>query len=146
MNTVTVFDVAAFILNKCKHMSAMKLQKLVYYSQAWSLVWDDVPLFKEQIEAWSNGPVVRELYKEHRGQFQVDSSTFKGLDDNKLSENQKDTIKTVLKAYSKKSAQWLSDQTHIEQPWINARAGLPDNIRGTQVITLASMAEYYGSL
>ena len=41
MDGITVFDVANYILNKQGSMSAMKLQKLVYYSQAWSLVWDD---------------------------------------------------------------------------------------------------------
>lgn len=34
----SVFDVAAYVLEKMGPMSAMKLQKLVYYSQAWALV------------------------------------------------------------------------------------------------------------
>jgi len=40
------FDVAAYILSKKAPMPAMKLQKLVYYAQSWSLVWDDEPLFQ----------------------------------------------------------------------------------------------------
>ncbi len=59
----TALDVAAFILNKRGPMTAMKLQKLVYYSKAWHLVWEDKLLFTEPIEAWANGPVVPELYK-----------------------------------------------------------------------------------
>jgi len=39
-------DVAAYVLSKKSPMTAMKLQKLLYYSQAWSLVWNDKPLFK----------------------------------------------------------------------------------------------------
>ena len=35
----TVHDVAAYILMRRGQMTAMKLQKLVYYSQAWGLVW-----------------------------------------------------------------------------------------------------------
>lgn len=146
MNQITVFDVARYILKKCGPMSAMKLQKLVYYSQAWSLVWDDVPLFHENLEAWCNGPVVRELYQAHSGMFQVDKNLLKGCAKNVLSDNQKDTIDTVLKAYADKSAQWLSDQTHSEQPWIVARNGLSDTVRGDRIITLESLAEYYGSL
>ncbi|WP_307850044.1 MULTISPECIES: type II toxin-antitoxin system antitoxin SocA domain-containing protein [unclassified Saccharopolyspora] len=42
-------------------MTAMKLQKLVYYSQAWHLVWDERPLFDEPVQAWANGPVVPDL-------------------------------------------------------------------------------------
>ncbi len=57
-----VADVAAYILEKCGPMTAMKLQKLVYYSQAWHLVWTEKPLFDNRIEAWANGPVVWELY------------------------------------------------------------------------------------
>ncbi len=40
----TVFDVAAYILENTGSISTMKLQKLCYYSQAWSLVWDDKPI------------------------------------------------------------------------------------------------------
>ena len=42
-----VFDVAKYILEKLGTLSTMKLQKLCYYCQAWSLVWDDTPLFDE---------------------------------------------------------------------------------------------------
>lgn len=42
-----VFDTAKYILEQSSSMSTMKLQKLCYYSQAWSLVWGDSPLFEE---------------------------------------------------------------------------------------------------
>ena len=42
---VSVMDVAAYILEQRGRLSTWKLQKLCYYSQAWSLVWDDEPLF-----------------------------------------------------------------------------------------------------
>jgi uncharacterized phage-associated protein len=45
----TAYDVAAYILRKKGEMTAMKLEKLVYHSQAWSLVWDEEPLFHERI-------------------------------------------------------------------------------------------------
>lgn len=140
------FDVATYILERHGAMSAMKLQKLVYYSQAWSLVWDDEPLFSNRIEAWANGPVVKELYEAHRGQFQVSPQIFSQYASGDLSDNQKDTINQVIAAYGDKSAQWLSDQTHSESPWLEARSGLGDGERGAREISLATMAEYYGSL
>lgn len=146
MPQVTVFDVAQYILEKQGAMSAMKLQKLVYYSQAWSLVWDDQPLFDNKIEAWANGPVVRELYEAHRGKFEVNNSDFSTYARQELSPSQKETINTVLEAYGAKSAQWLSDQTHSENPWQDARKGLSDTERGCREITLEAMGEYYGSL
>lgn len=65
------------------------LQKLVYYSQAWHLVWEERRLFEEPIEAWVNGPVVRELYRRHRGLWQVDASTSLGGNPDALDTDQK---------------------------------------------------------
>lgn len=141
----TVFDVARYILDKVGSMSAMKLQKLVYYSQAWSLVWDDAPLFEERIEAWANGPVVRRLYDHHRGQFTVFPGHISG-DVDALTKDQIETIDAVLDAYGDRSAQWLSDQTHSEAPWQRARAGLSDSDRSDREISLADMVEYYSTL
>ena len=62
-------DVARYIVRQLAPLSTIKLQKLVYYSQAWHLVWEDAPLFDERVEAWANGPVVPEIYREHRGEF-----------------------------------------------------------------------------
>ncbi len=143
----TVFDVAVYILEKLsakQKVTSWKLQKLVYYCQAWSLVWDEKPLFSEKIIAWANGPVVNELYQAHKGQFYIEK-LHKGAPDS-LSVNQKDTIDHVLKAYGNRTAQWLSDLTHLEEPWINARKGLPFGSRGNVEITLASMHEYYSSI
>lgn len=144
---VSVFDVAAFILEKqpkTHPITAWKLQKLLYYCQAWSLVWEEQPLFKEKILAWANGPVVNELYISMKGLFHVENLS-KGSS-NVLSEQQKDTIEHVLKAYGDKTAQWLSDLTHTEEPWIDARKGLNHDERGEIEIDLATLHEYYGSI
>ena len=69
--TVSVVDVARYILDTLGEMTTWKLQKLCYYAQAWSLVWDDSPLFEDRIEAWANGPVVPALYEQHRGQYYI---------------------------------------------------------------------------
>jgi uncharacterized phage-associated protein len=140
----TVFDVAQYILKKLGPIPAMKLHKLVYYSQAWSLVWDEKPLFENRIEAWANGPVVRDLYESHRGQFTV-SSLLRG-DSDALTETERETVDNVLKFYGHKPSQWLSDLTHQESPWRDARNGIPPGEYGDNEITHAALAEYYGSL
>jgi len=144
-----VFDAAKYILEHCGSMSTMKLQKLVYYSQAWSLAWDDAPLFEQEIQAWANGPVVPDLFEFHKGRYCVNAKYFtsrgKG-DTQELSTDQQDTIDRVIEFYGDKSPQWLSDLTHSEEPWKQARRGLPDGVRGNSEITLESMVEYYGSL
>jgi uncharacterized phage-associated protein len=75
MRQVSAKDVAAYILQRLGPMTTMKLQKLLYYCQAWSLVWDEEPLFYEAIEAWANGPVVREVFEEHRNMFNIDRAS-----------------------------------------------------------------------
>lgn len=141
---ITAHDVAAYILSQAGAMPAMKLQKLVYYSQAWSLVWDEEPLFGERIEAWANGPVIRDLYELHRGQFKVD--VWPQGDPERLGEHQRATVDGVLRFYGSRTAQWLNDLTHAERPWYEARKGVPDGERGCREMTIGSMAEYYGSL
>ena len=143
---VSVLDVASYILRRIGPTTAMKLQKLVYYSQAWSLVWDDEPLIREHVEAWANGPVIRRLFEAHRGKFKV--SRVPGGDTRRLNPVQRDTVDAVLKFYGDKSSQWLSDVTHMEAPWrdARARAGLAEGERGNAVIRRADMAEYYDAL
>ena len=52
----------------------------------------------------------------------------------------------MLKFYGDKSSQWLSDLTHIEAPWRDARRGLAPTDRGQREITTAAMHEYYSGL
>ena len=144
---VRAVDVAAAIQERMGEMTAMKLQKLVYYSQAWSLVWDEAPLISEQVQAWANGPVVPELYTAHRGLYTVAPGQIEG-NPGKLDKDQIETVEAVLQHYGDKHSQWLSDLTHAEDPWKNARqqAGLTDGARGSVEISQAAMAEYYSSL
>lgn len=146
MSEITACDVAGYILEKLGPMSAMKLQKLVYYAQAWSLVWDDEPLFNSRIEAWVDGPVVTSLYELHRGKYTVDAHTFDDHISHDLTLEQQDTVNAVIDAYGHKSAQWLSDKTHSEAPWMNARCGLHDNERCTQEITQNDITAYYSTI
>ena len=141
---IRVFDVAAYILKKMDTLTTMKLQKLVYYSQAWSLVWDEKPLFEEKIEAWANGPVVRNLFDYHRGMYEISEMAIGNP--RLLDQNQQETVDAVLEYYGHRSSQWLIDLSHMEDPWIHARRGLPPLERGNRVIPLDVMAHYYSSL
>ena len=142
--TASVHDVAAYILESSGQMTTMKLQKLVYYCQAWSLVWEERPLFEAQIEAWANGPVVPALYNEHRGIYSIDS--WKGGDSKNLTVGDRSSIDAVLEYYGGRSSQWLIDLTHNEDPWRNARKGMGLTERGNNKINHSDIAEYYSSL
>jgi uncharacterized phage-associated protein len=140
----SVHDVAAYILARHGAMSTMKLQKLCYYSQAWSLVWDQEPLFAERIEAWANGPVAPALYHYHAGRYEVD--VWPWGDSNQLTADQRETADAVIGAYGKLTARQLSEMTHEERPWNEARGTLPPTVRSNAEITQESMADFYSSL
>ncbi len=132
---VSILDVASYIVQKLNDITPMRLHKLLYYTQAWSTVWEEAPLFKEQIEAWENGPVCPFLFDLHRGVFSIEKSSeiFSNSNADLLSVNQKETVDEVLRFYGKFTGQQLQDIVLYEHPWKFTRKGCE--------ITLASMHE-----
>ena len=143
---LNVFQVARYIIEKRGPMTSMKLQKLVYYCQAWSLAWDEVPLFEEEFEAWANGPVCPALYSRHRGQFMLDADFLAEYSGASFEPAQIETISAVLDHYGNMTPEQLSSLTHQERPWKESRAGLDPGERGSQVIDKSLMQDYYGGL
>lgn len=144
-----IVDVARYILQKKGTMSTMKLQKLCYYSQAWTLAWDEVPLFDEDFQAWANGPVCRELFNLHKGLFLIKADDLpQSSEKYNLSAAEFKTIDKVLEFYGDKEGHWLSELTHKERPWKEARQkanALPGD-SCSEIITKESMADYYAGL
>ncbi len=141
-----VFDVAKYILESKGSLSTWKLQKLCYYAQAWALAWTAQPLFDEEFQAWSNGPVCPDLFREHRGKFSVSADDLKKGDSEQLTEDERDTINVVLNDYGDMQPYALRELTHNEAPWKIARGSLSEGARCQTVISKASMGDYYGSL
>jgi len=146
-NLTAVYNVAEYVLSKFESLTTMKLQKLVYYCQSWSLVWDELPLFNEEFEAWANGPVCRELYNAHQGKFVVSQGDFaRYSEDYEFNAAQTETMNAVIDFYGDKDPHWLSELTHMEDPWRNARKGIAPGKPSDKVITKESMQEYYAGL
>lgn len=146
LNMAHVNDVARYILESLDgRVSTMKLQKLVYYSQAWALVWDERPLFDSRIEAWANGPVTRDLYNRHRGEFTARVEMFHG-DSRHLSSDDRETIDAVLEAYGHLSGQELSDLTHSERPWLEARGDVRNGDPCSNEVSLDAMQDFYSAM
>lgn len=139
-----VDDVAAALVERVGAMPAMKLQKLVYYCQAWHLVWEGKALFSAKTEAWANGPVVPKLYRQHRLQYWVHD--WPSGNANALTVDEESTVAAIISHYGDKSASWLSDLTHREAPWRNARTGQAPGERGHTEIPTISMFNYYSQL
>lgn len=135
-------DVAAALVDRLGSLTAMKLQKLVYYSQAWHLARYGRPLFPDEIEAWKQGPVVRSVYERHRQQYSV--SAWPWGDPSVLDDEERSTVDWVVAQYGHQSAERLSRMTHHEMPWVVAREGIPDTAPSTVPISHAVMGSYYG--
>lgn len=115
-----VQDVATHILARCGSMSAMKLQKLCFYSYAYHLAWEEEQLFPERFQAWANGPVCYELYAQHRGLFTVLPGKIRG-ESGKLDAGEAESVDLVISGFGGYSANDLSTWTHNEYPWQAAR-------------------------
>lgn len=143
---INPIDVGQYIINsfikKNESITTLKLMKLVFYSQVWSLVWDDKPLFEEDFEAWVNGPVAVSLFHSLQD-FYYCPNEIKGADVSKFTDNQKDTIDRVLSYYGDYTSSELVALTHSEDPWLLARKGLPDGTPCKNTITKDSIANFY---
>lgn len=136
-----VNDVAAAVLGELGSMDAMKLQKLVYYTQAWHLAISGEPLFADPILAFAQGPVVDALYQQHKRRRTVPN--WPSGDANRLAEDDLALVGLVCNQYGEMSGDELSELTHDEKPWLIARGGLPDGQPSRTPLSHADMTLYY---
>jgi uncharacterized phage-associated protein len=124
-------------------LTNLKLQKLLYYSQAWHLALTDNPIFIEDVEAWIHGPVVPRVFgtfKEYR--WGVISREVKPINDDSIIRH----IEEVIHTYGKFGATELERLTHSEEPWISARRGLAPDEPSRNVIPKEHMKNFYQGL
>lgn len=136
-----VHDVAALILDESGPMDAMKLQKLLYYSQAWHAAITGQPLFDQPVEAWRDGPVVKAVFDEHKGLRRV--TAWPVGEARKLTGSANRIVKLVCAHYGPMSGDELSTLTHGEKPWLATRGGLSEGSRSRRQIPVPLMASFY---
>lgn len=139
----TIDDVAAAILTMLGRMTTKKLQKLVYYSQAWHLARHGVRLFPDEIQAWREGPVVGKLYDRHRNKYEI--RTWPDGDPARLGHNELATVRWVATTYGRFSAERLSRMTHAESPWRVARGLLSEGEPSQTPISDDIMRNFYAN-
>lgn len=142
----TIFDVAAYVVDTTGTMTTMKMEKLVFYSQALALAETGKPLFDEDFQAWINGPVSPVLFAKHRHYFLLHKDEVDEVIPNeqaKLTDAERGFIDRICEERGSWTGNQLSLKTHSEVPWQAARVGLSPTDPGNQVITKDSMREYY---
>lgn len=144
----TALDVATWFLGNIDRSAGdsithLKLQKLVYYAQAWSLAFLDKPMFDEDIQAWAHGPVAPSVYRAFAGEgwnaLDVPDRSLEGCFD----EDQGALLMEVADVYGNLSAKQLENVTHAESPWRDARGNIPDEAPSKAVLLKERMKEYY---
>ena len=147
-----------YVNQKGEDVSHKKLQKLVYYVEAWHLVHLNSSIVDEDFEAWIHGPVVPELYRELKdfgfNNIDVINDEFDTIDEelkaiikrNGITDEQMELIHSVLDKYANLSAFELEILSHNEKPWLDAREGLSPNNPSKNRIDKGSMKSFYYSL
>lgn len=115
-----------------KGIDELRLHKLMYFAQREALMETDYSLFGGAIKAWRFGPVVlavRGIMK-RKGLPKVQDA---------VSEEAMNLIRTVYERYKELTSFELSNLTHEEYSWLNARQGLEEDEDGHEVIPVDSI-------
>lgn len=153
-----VLDICRYVINYSNSnfngISNLKLQKILYFIQAYFLTEKKEPCFSDKIEAWNFGPVVPNAYHEfkqygagnipyitHYIEYDAKNlwtATYKTFNSDTILENDQHKIEFVLNTFANYSATDLVELTHNQAPWINAYA------RGQNTeITIAEIRKYF---
>lgn len=125
---LSVLDVSKYILGiVCEDegdlISNLKLQKLLYYAQGFYLAMYDKPLFEEEIEAWTHGPVVPVAYHAYKDNGSGHIPIPEELDNELFSESAETVLNEVYEVYGQYEASVLRNFTHNEPPWQRTAPG-----------------------
>ncbi len=125
-------DVAQYLINEHGTLDSWKLQKLVYFIEARHLARHDSSAFEDQIVAFADGPVAKDLWDNTSGQFDV-SKIWKAEPD-RLSETARMVANEIWDEFGSETGRTLRELTHAEPAWLEAREGLEETQPGFTVL------------
>ena len=130
-----VIDVAQTIFTEYKALSGsvideMKLHKLLYFVQRESLAIRNIPMFDEAFEGWKYGPVCREV----RNCYTDDGMFADNICE--LTSEEHYIVKNIVLQYGGYESWKLSELSHKEISWINARKGIPEGYNGSKKLAM----------
>ncbi|NII28569.1 SocA family protein [Pseudoflavitalea sp. X16] len=127
----------------------LKLQKLVYYAQAWHMVLVKRDLIAENFQAWVHGPVIPALYNDYREfgwkplmRDDLTPDAFTKIKE-QLPADTLQLLQDVCYEYFGLEAFELEKLTHNEDPWLITRKGLADDAPSDRIIDKALIKGYY---
>lgn len=124
----------------------LKLQKLLYYSQAWHLALYNKPLFDADFEAWVHGPVQPQVYRKYKKYAWTPIPKNPDPNELGLTSHIQKHINEVMAVYGILTAWELERTTHQEMPWIKARHGLASDEPSNAIISQSDMRQFYKAM
>lgn len=124
---LTAFDVAEFFLSpiveeESEPITHLKLQKLLYYAQGYSLALLHRPMFADKVERWQHGPVVGSVYARYKTYgSQLLPAAF--AEPEKFQDDELAVLRLVRREKGQYSAWKLREDTHNEYPWLSTSHG-----------------------
>ncbi|QAR44316.1 DUF4065 domain-containing protein [Kosakonia cowanii] len=147
MKTFSANDIATwFILKFAEYgdvVTHLKIQKLLYFSEAWNQVINDSELFKEEIQAWAHGPVVLEVFQQYKDYGWKPLPIPNDQDCPKFPAKVLNILLQVFDSYGELPAKTLENMTHTDRPWIDARGDLAPEERCNTVIPKDQIKSYF---
>lgn len=141
-------DVANFFIDLAKSdpyndMTNIRVNKMLFFAQGWSLARRGKALFKEDFRAWQYGPVAQNVYFAFQPCGNQKIVDFSGqFDSDKFSAEEIELLLDVSREYDKYSTTKLVNMTHAKgTPWQQVYREHENN-----VITKESIREYFKTL
>lgn len=140
-----VFEVANWFLEK-EPMTHKKLQKLCYYTQAWSYALKNKPFIDSDFQAWIHGPVSPVLFSRYKGTAFEDLYPDSKVNKANFKNGDLELLENIWDTYGNSTGNSLEVLTHKELPWIKARSGYGTYDKCEVAISADDMKEYYRSI
>ena len=154
MKQINSIFLSYYVIDKLQSVSQLKLQKLLYYIEAWHLVYFENELITDNFEAWVHGPVSTKIYHHFKQTSKLyasmrlkDMSRGKYIEKIKeeLDPAQIELINDVLEEYGDKTDYHLEQLTHMELPWQDARGECKHDNPCNNIISKEVIKTYYAS-
>ena len=151
---LTAKELARYIISEIKKqltdiyleefdVTPLKLQKLLYYVQGYSLALTGKPAFSDKIKAWKYGPVVDSVYQEYK-KYDRGIIPYEAISDEEIyDETLKEIVRLVLLDKNCYSGETLARATHKEAPWRNSYKGSYGGIYVNEEISEPLIKEYF---
>jgi putative zinc finger/helix-turn-helix YgiT family protein len=132
-----------YLLFRCEDITPLALQKALYYIQGFHYAFMDSFLFGEDCEAWTHGPVYREIYNRYSGYRFDPIESNAEFDVSLFTDAEKVVIDSVIHNLCCYSGKILERFTHSETPWLKTRSDLPVDAHSNRLISKETIGAYF---